>query len=129
MEDAKHPSLEKKILEVKDEWSWYTKFGAHILNASGTFLWIIVTYFILISFNGDPQLVALRDSMLNQVVPSTAYGILTLIAAMSLATYLFPYFSFKKISKEGSPEEKAACMHYWGMIAIAVALIISAGIK
>jgi hypothetical protein len=123
---------DKNIIDVPEgnaEWALWKRIGAHLINASGTFLWLIVTYILLVSFNASEGLVALRDAMMNITVPSTAYGILSLIAGLSLITWWFPYFSPRRIMKEGQPVERAACLHFWGLIAFAIAIIVAAGIK
>jgi hypothetical protein len=123
---------DKNIIDVPEgngAWPWWKRIGAHVLNASGTLFWVAVTYIMLITFQRNEQLVVLRDAMLNITVPSTAYGILSLIAGLSLITWWFPYFNPRRIMKEGQPAEKAACLQFWGLVAFAIAIIVAAGIK
>ena len=123
---------DKNIIDIpdkKEDWPLWKRAGAHLLNASGTFLWLIVTYALLVYFGRNEQLAALRDAGLNIVVPTVAYGLLSLIAYLALTSWFFPYFSPRKIMREGTPLEKAACLMFWGLISIAGAIIVAAGIK
>jgi hypothetical protein len=119
----------KNIIEVNEEWPWYQRLAANIINASGTFIWIVVTYLLLRLFNGNAELVALRNASLNIVVPTVAYGLLSLIAYLTLSSWLFPYFSYRRMIKDGTPLERAACCLFWGLIALSGAIIIAAGIR
>lgn len=116
---------QKAIIEVKDEWPWYQRLAANIINASGVFIWLLITVFLLYTFGLNPELVGYRNALLNIIVPAVAYGILSLTAGLTLISWLFPYFNYRKTMREGTPAEKAACMQFWGAIAIALAIIIA----
>jgi hypothetical protein len=122
---------DKNIIDVpeNEEWALWKRIGAHLINASGTFLWLIVTYLLLIYFNENAQLAALRDASMNIVAPAVAYSILSLIAGLTLASWLFPYFSPRRIAREGEPIEKAACLVFWGLFSLALSFIIAAGVR
>jgi hypothetical protein len=120
---------DKVIIDVNPEWPFWQRLGANIINGAPVFFWVLVTYFLIYTFNSSPELVGNRDAMLNIVVPSVAYGILSLISGLALISWMMPYFSFRRIMQTGSPIEKATCMLFWGLCMIAIAMIVAAGIR
>jgi hypothetical protein len=114
----------KELIEIQDDWSWGQRFAGNVLNALPTFLWAIVTIALLLLFHGNNELAGLSSAYMNLVVPATAYGILSLAAGLTLISWFFPYFSYR-LMRNGTPVEKAGCMVFWGMIAIALAIIIA----
>jgi hypothetical protein len=119
------PIQQREIMEVKDEWPFWQRVVGNIVNALPTVLWAVVTVALLILFQGNAELVGLSQAYMNLVVPATAYGILSLSAGLTLISWFFPYFSYRRMMKDGTPIEKAACMAFWGLIAIALALVIA----
>jgi hypothetical protein len=119
------PTKKREIVEIKDEWPFWQRLAGNIVNALPTVLWAIVTIALLYFFQGNAELVGLSQAYMSLVVPATAYGILSLSAGLTLISWFFPYFSYRRMMKEGSPIEKAACMAFWGLIAIALAIIIA----
>jgi hypothetical protein len=119
------PRKEREIIEVKDEWPFWQRLAGNILNALPTVLWAMVTVALLVFFHGSAELLGLSEAYMNLVVPATAYGILSLSAGLTLISWFFPYFSYRRMIKEGTPEEKKGCMQFWGAIAIALAIIIA----
>lgn len=129
LEGTPTPQKDKSIIEVDPKWPFWQRTLANLVNASFVFIWVFAVSFLLYTFNQNEELVILRDAMLNIIVPAVVIGILTLISAMTLVSWGFPYFSFRKLMQEGTPIERAACCGFWGAIAIAIAMIIAAGIK
>ena len=115
----------KAIIDIQEDWPLWQRIAASIINFSPVFLWTIITLFLLKSFSGNVELVGFRDAYLNLVVPAAAYGVGTLIAGLSLVGLLFPYFSYRRIMRTGTPIEKAMCLVFWGLIAIAIAIVIA----
>ena len=115
----------KAIIDIKEEWPWYQRLAGNVINFSGVFIWLGVTIFLLYVFGLNPELVGYRNALLNIIVPAVSYGILSLVAGLSLISWLFPYFNYRRIMRSGSPEEKAACMQFYAAIAIALAIIIA----
>lgn len=126
-EDPSHNSNKKdrSIIDIQEDWPLWQRISASIINFSPVFIWTIITIFLLHLFSGNTELVGFRDAYLNIVVPAAAYGVGTLIAGVSLFGYLFPYFSYRRIMRNGTPLERSMCMGLWGMIAIAIAIVIA----
>jgi hypothetical protein len=116
---------DRAIIDIKEEWPFWQRVAGNIVNALPTILWAGVTIALLYFFQGNAELVGLSQAYMNLVVPATAYGILSLSAGLTLISWFFPYFSYRRMMKDGSPIEKAACMGFWGLIAIALAIIIA----
>ena len=116
----------RQLIAIKQEWSWGQRFVANVINASGTFLWAAVTLFIVYMFNQNQELVGFRNAYLNLVVPSIAYGILSFVAGLTLVSWLFPYFSYRRIMNSGSDIEKLGCFIFWGSIALSLSIIFLA---
>jgi hypothetical protein len=115
----------RAIIDIGESWSWGQRLMGNIVNALPTVLWALVTVALLYFFQGNAELVGLSTAYMNLVVPATAYGILSLSAGLTLISWFFPYFSYRRIVREGTPEEKKGCMQFWGAIAIALAIIIA----
>jgi hypothetical protein len=120
---------DKSIIDVKDEWSFIHRFIANLINTFPVFIWVFISFFLLYQFNIDPESVDLRDSMLNIVVPSAVYGILTLVSGLTLVSWFFPFFSYRRLMREGSPIERLGCLFFWGLVSIALSIIIGSAIK
>ena len=114
----------REIIEVKEEWPFWQRLAGNIINALPTVMWAVVTIVLLYLFQGNAELVGLSQAYMNLVVPATAYGILSLSAGLTLISWFFPYFSYRRI-KDGSPMEKMGCMIFWGLIALALAIVIA----
>jgi hypothetical protein len=123
------PAKTKEIIHVNSEWPWWQRLLANLVNASGVFLWLFFTVVSIWHFNQNAELVILRNAMMNVIVSSVTYGIMTLVSAMTLVSWFFPYFSFRRLMQEGTPIERAACCGFWSAIAIAIAIIIASGLK
>lgn len=122
--EEKPEGKSKAIIEVHEEWPFWQRLAANIVNALPTVLWAAVTIAMLYFFSGSNELLGLSKAYMNLVVPATAYGILSLSAGLTLISWFFPYFSYRRI-KEGSPMEKMGCMIFWGLIALALSIIIA----
>lgn len=112
----------KEIIEIQDDWPWYHRLIANVVNAGGIFFWAIISFLLLYHFNSNAELAGLRDAYLNLVVPHSMYVIFTLIAGMALGSWLMPWFSPRRIMRTGTPLEKAMCMGFWAALAIAIGI-------
>jgi hypothetical protein len=127
-EESDFPKVEKidkSMIEVNPGWPFWQRAAANVINASGVIGWIIAVYVIIMTYNKSAVLVSYRDAYLNLVVPASVIGILSLIAGLTLVSWLFPYFSFRTMMEKGTPIERASCMGFWATIAIALSIIIS----
>jgi hypothetical protein len=115
----------KQIMEINPNWPWWHRLIGNLINASGVFVWIAVTVICLYVFQGNPELVGYRNNLLNVIVTIAAYGILSFVAGLTLVSWFFPYFNYRRIMATGTPIEKASCMVFWGLIAIALAIVIA----
>jgi hypothetical protein len=130
--DDKEQQVEKHVrslIDVKEEWPWYWRMSATIINFIPTLIWFLVAYFLLTFFAQNSDLVIKRNLTLNISVPIVAWGILSLIATLTLVSTFFPYFSYKRIMLNGDPRVQSACLHFWGMLSLAAAIIIAAGVR
>jgi hypothetical protein len=118
----------RAIVDVDPNDPWYKQLFFNIINGIPVVVWAIFTYFAIVYFSGNPELLHNRDLTLNISVWLSVWGIFTEVAFLTLVSWFFPYFSHKQV-KNGSPMEKAACYLFWGFLAIAGAIIISAGIR
>lgn len=118
----------RAIINVDEEWPWYLKLGAQIVNGIPVVVWAVFAYFAITHFSGNPDLVYNRDMALNISVTATVWGLFSEVAFLTLVSWFFPYFSYQRV-KNGSPIEKAACYLFWGFLAIAGAMIISTGVR
>jgi hypothetical protein len=126
MEQNEHK--QKAIIDIHEEWPWYFKLGASIVNGVPVVIWCVFAYFALTYFSQNPELVSNRDMTLNISMWVTVWGVFSEVAFLTLVSWFFPYFSYKKL-QAGTPIEKAACYIFWGFLALAGAMIISAGIR
>ena len=117
------PIQQREIMEVKDEWPFWQRVAGNIVNALPTVLWAAVTIALLILFQGNAELVGLSQAYMNLVIPATAYGILSLSAGLTLISWFFPYFSYRKKSTDSL--EKLGDRIFWGLIALALAIVIA----
>ena len=125
-EDPKEMNKKSIVnMEGSEDWPFWQRFGANLINSAPVFLWMIATFCIMWYLGANPELVGLRNAYLNLVVPAAAWGVVTLIAGVALFAWAFPYFNYKRIMRKGTPLEKAMCMGLWGMIAIAIAIVIA----
>jgi hypothetical protein len=115
----------RAIIDIKDDWPWWQRFVASFINSIPVFLWCGITYLLIMMFGSNVELVGFRNAYLNVIVPAAAYGILTLVAGLTLVSWLFPYFNYRRLMREGSDVEKATCMVFWGAIALALSIIIA----
>ncbi len=118
----------KVIVDIDPEWPWYKQIALSIVNALPIIIFGIFTYFTLEHFSHNPELVHNRDMTLNISMHVTVWGIFAEVAFLTLVSWFFPYFSYKKL-QAGTPIEKAGCYLFWGFLALAGAIIISAGIR
>ena len=123
--DGKVEKRNRAIIDIKEEWVWYQRWAAAFINSIPVFLWVIVTYFLITLFNANSELIGFRNAYLNIIVPAAAYGVMTLVAGLSLISWLFPYFNYRRIMREGSSIEKASCMLFWGLVALAISIIVA----
>jgi hypothetical protein len=119
----------RAIIDVDEEWPWYARVGAYVVNAIPVVLWLVFSYYAVDYFSHNPDLVARRDLTLNITVWAVIIGILAEISFITLVSWCIPFLSYKRLRKNGSDIEKAACYIFWGMLAIAGALIISSAIR
>jgi hypothetical protein len=119
----------RAIIDVQEDWSFWQRFAANLLNSAPVVLWLIVTY-LLIQWLGDStELAHLRNAMLNITVPGTAYGVLALPVGVALFIWFIPQFSYRRQMLNAAPIVQAACLIFWGMVTISFGLIIASGIK
>lgn len=114
-------------MDGSEDWKWYERFLAHLINAVPVFAWFVVTYLLISFFGTNPELVGYRNAMLNLMVPSAAFSVLTLISGIILLSWLNPYMSPRKMMA-GSSMDRIACCVYWGLNGLALALVISASV-
>lgn len=122
--DQERPQT-RQIMEINPNWPWWQRLIGNLINASGTFMWATVTIVLIYTFNANPELVGFRNALLNVVVPAIAYGILSLIAGITLFSWLNPWFSPLRIMQTGDPLEKAAYMVMCGLVALALAIVVA----
>lgn len=115
----------KVIIPINPEWPWHQRFAANLINSSGVFIWLVLTVFLLWNYQASLELTSYRDALLNIVIPSTAYGILSLVAGLTFVSWLFPYFSYRQIMEKGTDLERLGCFIFWSSIAIALAIVIA----
>ena len=115
---------DRAIVEIDEDWSWKKRVGAHIINASGVFFWVVVTLLLLYLFSGNSELVGYRNALLNIIVPAVAYGICSLVAGLALISWLNPWMSPAKLMKQDSTTRLACCI-YWGACVVALSIVIA----
>lgn len=119
---------QRVIVDVNPEDPWYKQLFFNIINGIPIVVWCVFAYFALTYFSQNAELVSNRDMTLNISVWVTIWGVFSEVAFLTLVSWFFPYFSYKKL-QAGTPIEKAACYIFWGFLALAGAIIISAGIR
>lgn len=131
MEDLENEvkKVNKAIIETNPEWSFWQRTLANLINASGVFLWVFVSVYLLYTYDKNLELSILRDAMLNIIIPATVYGVFTLFSAMTLVSWFFPYFSFRTLMEKGTPMERLGCMGFWAVIGLCIAMIICKAIN
>jgi hypothetical protein len=123
------PNKSKALIDVREEWPWYARIGAYIVNAVPVAMSLVFFYYAISYFNKDPSLVHNRDVTLNITVWAVVIGILAEICLITIVSWTNPHLSYKRLRNSGSDLEKAACYIFWGLLAIAGAIIIAAGIR
>lgn len=118
----------RALVDIDPAWPWYKKLFFDIVNGIPVVVWAVIAYMAVVYFSNNPELVYNRDMSLNLSVWITVWGIFSEVAFLTLVSWFFPYFSYKRL-QNGSPMEKAACYLFWGFLALAGAIIISAGIR
>lgn len=104
---------------VSDKWKPYVVF----LNFSGVLLWALVTFY-LISFTRSVYAVgANQTAYMGLIVPTVAYGILSLVAGTALVNMLNPWFNFVELMK-GDGTSKLAGAIIWAGTMLSIAFII-----
>jgi hypothetical protein len=126
--DPKNPIKSKAIIDINEEWPWYKILGAQIVNGIPIAIWVVIVYFVLGYFNQDPTLVANRDLTMNISMYTTLWGLSAEIAFLTFFSWFFYLFSFKRV-QASAPIVQASCYILWGLLAIAGAVIIAAGIR
>lgn len=114
----------RAIIDIKEDWPLWQRVVASIINASGVFFWLLVTVVLIYTFNLNPELVGFRNSLLNIIAPAVAYGILSLVAGLSLISWLNPWLSPSRLMKEDNITRLACCI-YWAGCVIALAIVIA----
>jgi hypothetical protein len=123
MEDDQIQRKSKSVVDVKEEWPWWQKWLASLINYSALIVWVVVSY-LLISFVADnPDLVWNQVLYLTVVVPAVAYGLLSLVAGVVVLTYFNPWMRPSRY-KDGSDHEKRTMVYYWVGVLLSVALVI-----
>lgn len=122
MSDKDLVSQNRAIIDVKEDWPWWQRLFANIINASGVFFWAIVSIIMIKHFGNNPELVGLRNAYLNLVVVHTVYVIFSMVAALTLVSWLMPFFHPSKIMRTGTTWEKVACMVFWGLLSMAIGI-------
>jgi hypothetical protein len=118
----------RAIIDIEDDWPWYLRVGASIVNGLPIVFFIVISYVVLEYFSHNPELVANRDLTMNIAMYATVWGILAEVAFLGLVSWFFPYFSHKRV-KNSDPIVQAACFLFWGFLVLAGAIIIAAGIR
>jgi hypothetical protein len=126
MDENKEKS--RAIIDIKDEWPWWKVLGAQILNGIPIVIWAVIAYLAMIHFGQNSELVHNRDMTMNISIYTTVWGVISEIAFLGLVSWLFHLFSYERV-KNGPPMVQAACFIFWGFLALAGAMIISAGIR
>ena len=127
-EEIKPTPRTKSIIDIKPGWPWYTQVLAHVLNGIPIIIWVVIAYTAMEYFSQNPVLVHNRDMTMNISVWVTVWGLISEIAFLGLVSWAFIYFSHKRVELS-APIVQAACFVFWGLLAIAGAIIISAGIR
>jgi hypothetical protein len=122
--DEKPTNKTKAIFDVKPEWPLWQRTLANIVNSLPVFLWAGITYLLLIKFEANPELAGYGDAYMNLLVRAVAYSILSLIAGVSLLSWLHPWFNPSRMM-QGTEKQQQACVIYWGSALIALAIIIA----
>ena len=127
-EELKPTPKPKAMIDIDPGWPWYTQVAAHIWNGIPVVVWVVFVYFTLVYFNQSPELVHNRDMTLNISMNTTLWGLSAEIAFLTFFSWFFYLFSFKRV-QASAPVVQASCYILWGLLAIAGAIIISAGIR
>ena len=109
---------DKSIIDIKPDWPLWQRTLATMVNSFPVFIWMVLTVLLMWYLGGNPELVGLRNAYLNLVIPAIGYGILSLNAGLALVSWFFPYFSVKRIMREGTPMEKVGIMIFWGLMGL-----------
>lgn len=115
---------DRAIIDIKEDWTLWQRTLASIVNAFPVFVWMVLTVGIMWYLGGNPELVGLRNAYVNLVVPAMSYGILSVAAGLALISWFFPYFSVKRVMREGTPLEKLGIMLFWGLIGLGLCLVV-----
>lgn len=118
----------RAIIDIEDDWPWYIRLAASIVNGLPVAVLVVVTYLVLESFSHNPELVSNRNLTMNIAMYATVWGIFAEVGFLTLVSWFFPYFSYKRI-KTSAPIVQATCFLFWGFLALAGAIIIAAGIR
>jgi len=116
---------QKVIIPVNPNWPWHQRFAANFINSLGVLIWLVLTIFLVWNYQASVELTEYRDALLNLIIPATIYGILSLVAGLTLVSWLFPYFSYRQIMENGSDLERLGCLIFWSCISIALAIVIA----
>jgi hypothetical protein len=123
-----HPNKPRVIIDINEEWPWYRILAGQIINGIPVTLWVVFVYFALSYFSQSPELVANRDLTMNISMNTTLWGLSAEIAFLTFFSWFFYLFSFKRV-QASAPIVQASCYILWGLLAIAGAIIIAAGIR
>ena len=119
MSDSDHQRVIIPVENVPDKWKPYTV----VLNFSGVLLWSLVTVYLITFTRSVYAVSANQTAYLGLIVPTVAYGILSLVAGTALVNLLNPWFNFVELMK-GDGNSKLAGAIIWAGTMLSIAFII-----
>lgn len=119
MSDSDHQRVIIPVEDVPDKWKPYII----LLNFSGVLLWSLVTVYLIAFTRSVYAVSANQTAYLGLIVPTVAYGILSLVAGTALVNLLNPWFNFVELMK-GDGNSKLAGAIIWVGTMLSIAFII-----
>jgi hypothetical protein len=115
--------MNKAITDTENTDTVKTRWTKKVINSLPVFLWGFVTCYLIIHYGSSADLAFNRDLYLNIISVSVAYNVLSLVAGVTLLTYLNPYIKTKEWVN-GDWKDKLVGVTYWVGCLLALALVI-----
>jgi hypothetical protein len=99
--------------------SWIKK----LINSLPIFLWGLLTGYLIWHYGAFPDLAFNRDLYLNVISVSVAYNVLSLVAGVTLLSWLNPWIRTRELWK-GDYKDHLVAVVYWVGTLIALSVVI-----
>jgi hypothetical protein len=115
--------MNKAIIDVKDTDTSKVSWLKKLINSLPIFVWGLLTGYLIWHYGASPDLAFNRDLYLNVISVSVAYNVLSLVAGVTLLSWLNPWIRTRELWKQDY-KDKLVAVVYWVGTLIALSVVI-----